>query len=1072
MKLTELAIKRPAATIMVIMFFVVLGLFGYTKIGADLFPKSNTPIVTIVTTYPGAGPEEVENQVVDELEEAVSSLSGLKDCQSWIYEGMALTILEYTMSTDADIAAMDAQKAVDKVMIKLPKDVEKPVVQKIDMNDEPVLTIAVAGDKPLEDIYDIAENTIKDRLENVPGVAAIDIVGGREKQVRVELNRTKMESYGLSANQIVQLLQAENLNIPGGNIKGSRLEFDVRTVGKFKTLEDMKKLPVPLPTGGTVPLRDIADIYQGYAEVDQYSRFTANAGGTSENTGGASGNAGGTNGNSAVAAEKGTEAVGLLIQKQSDASIVDTAKALRAELDQIRPTLPPDVKVMVSDDNSVFVNNSLNDTKRTLLEGILTTGIVLFFFLREWRSLTVVMLAIPTSIIATFMMMFFLGYTFNILSLMGLSLCIGILVDDSIVVLENIHRHIKMGKDSVQAAIDGRQEIGMAAIAITLSDVVVFGPIAFMQGMVGQFFRQFGLTVVVATLFSLFVSFTLTPMLAARLYKNSSQEKGERRVNPLWEWIGRKTTGMGYKIVGIYKGILTWALNNRLKLVVVIVAAILASLTLIPKIGFEFLTQTDQGKFKISVEMPAGTALDVTDQTVRDIEARLEKIPEVSHYFATVGVSSGNITSISSSHLAKIDVTLCPKKERQRTVWQVADELRGWSKDYPGVKLKILEAQMVGLNNFEAPVILEVSGSDNKVLADLATKVKKIVEETPGTSDVGISWKTEAKPEYQVVIDRDKASAMGLTAGEVADALRASVAGAEASKIKINNKDLDIWVQLRGVDRKSITDIENITVANRLGQTFTVKQVADIVPAKGPTELRHSNRQRMISITANYKDASLSDLVNSFEKGIAKLDMPAGYKIEYDGLIKQMNESNSDLGMALGLSLIMVYMILVILYESFLTPLIRMLSLPVGIIGAMVALYLTHNTLNIMSIIGIIMLDGLAAKNGTLLIDYTNTLMSRGMGLREALMEAGTKRLRPIFMTSVTMIFGMLPTALALADGAEIRKGMGIVLVGGLITSTLLTPVLIPVAYTLLDDLKQWLSGKMQKNRSSYGVPK
>jgi HAE1 family hydrophobic/amphiphilic exporter-1 len=1036
MKVTETAIKRPAGMTMVIMFFVVLGLFGFSKIGADLFPKSDMPVITIISQYPGAGPEEMESQVVNDLEEAVSSLSGLKYSRSWINEGMAFTVLEFTMETDVNVAAADAQKAIDSLMIKLPKEVEKPVVQKVNMNADPVLTLSVSGQRPLNEIYDIVKDTIKTRLETIPGVATINIIGGQKQQVRVNIDRIRMESYGVSVNQVIQLLKAENLNVPSGNIKGSNLQYDVRLVGKFKTLEDIRKLPVPIATGATVSLQEIATINDSFAEIDQYSRLNQ------------------------------VDSVGMTIQKQSDASIVETVKGLRLELAEIQKAMPTDVKIVISDDASIFVNNSLSDTQRTLVEGVIMTGIVLLFFLREWRSVFIVMVAIPTSIIATFMMMYFMGYTFNILSLMGLSLCVGILVDDSIVVLENIHRHLQMGKNPIQAAIDGRKEIGMAAVAITLSDVVVFGPIAFMQGMVGQMFREFGMTVVVATLFSLFVSFTMTPMLAAKFYGQLPDgTKKPKKKFRYWELIGSQTDRIGDFVIEFYRRILVRVLDNRLKALAVIIIALIGALMLIPSIGFEFMSKSDQSKFKITIEMPSGTSLVTTDRVVKDLENKIAKIPEVSHYTATVGSSSGALYSVVTSHLANINIILKPKNERDKTVWEVADITRGWINNYPGVKLKILEAPMPGLSYMEAPIMVEVRGSDNAVLADLAQKMENIIKTTPGTTDVYMSWKEDAKPEYQVIVDRDKASVFGLTAGEIAQGLRAAMAGDKATKIKLNGKDVDIWVQLSDVNRKSVEDISNVTITNRFGQTVLIRQLADIVSSQGPTEIRHKNRERMITILGNYKDVSLSALVKSFEAGFAKMDLPNGYDIGYDGEIKQMSESNSDLFQALLLSLILVYMILVILYESFLTPFIRMLSLPVGIIGAMLALFLTGNSLNIMSLIGIIMLDGLAAKNGTLLIDYTNTLMKRGMNLKDALLEAGSKRLRPIFMTSTTMIFGMLPTALALADGAEIRKGMGIVLVGGLITSTILTPILLPVAYTLLDDLRQMLNKKFKVDK-------
>lgn len=1045
MKVTELAIKRPVAMTMVVMIFVVLGLFGLTKIGADLFPKSNLPIVTIISYYPGAGAQETESQVVDPIEEAASSLSGLKKTSTWINEGVAITALEFTMSTDADIAAMDVQKAVDAVQAKLPTGVEKPVVQKVDMNANAVVTLAVSGQRPLNEVYDITKDKIKNRLETLPGVAAINIIGGKKREILVELDRQRLEAYGLSVNQVTQMLEAENLTIPGGKVKQPKLEYNVRLVGKFKSLHDIEELLIPLPAGVSIRLREVALVKDTFAEVDQYARLNKDT------------------------------AVGILIQKQSDASIVDTAKAVREEVEHLKKTLPKDIEINITDDRSVFVNNSLNDTKRTLVEGVIMTGIVLLFFLREWRSVAIVMVAIPTSIIATFMMMYFFGYTFNLLSLMGLSLCVGILVDDSIVVLENIHRHMQMGKAPVQAAIDGRGEIGMAAIAITLSDVVVFGPIAFMQGMVGQMFRQFGLTVVVATLFSLFVSFTLTPMMASRFYKKHTGDENEqpqKSKNRYWAIIGEKTDRLGDLVVALYRGLLTWALRHRLKVLAVVFAAIIFSLSLMPAIGFEFMSKTDQGKFTVKLELAPGTALDVTDREVARMEDKLGRLPELESSFSTVGVSGNGIFNNKSSHLAKINVVLKPKSERERTVWEVADEVRTWREQFPGVDVKVLETPTPGMDNFEAPIIIEVRGPDYAGLAYYAEKVRQIVAETPGIKDVDTSYEKTGQPEYQVQINRDRAAELGFTTAEIAQALRTAMAGTEATKFKDRDKEIDIRVRLSDVNRKSADDIGNVTITNRLGQVFLLKQVADITLADGPTVIRHIDRDRMISITANYQTGtSLSSLFKAFEERFEKLNMPLEYDISYDGDIKQMQETNTDLFMALLLSLALVYMILVILYESFLTPFIRMLALPCGIIGAMTALFITGNTLNMMSIIGIIMLDGLAAKNGTLLIDFTNTLMERGMSLRDALLEAGTTRLRPIFMTSVTMIFGMLPTALAFADGAELRKGMGIVLVGGLFTSTVLTPILIPVAYTLIDDFKHWGIGTVRKLRGKKETP-
>jgi HAE1 family hydrophobic/amphiphilic exporter-1 len=1033
MKVTEIAIKRPAAMIMVVMFFVVLGLFGYQKIGSDLFPDAKIPFVTVIAQYPGAGPEEMEDQITKELEDGLSSLNGLKETRSFIYEGLSLTALEFRMGTDISDAVNDTQKAVDRIMFKLPQDMEKPVIEKFDTNEEPVLTIAVSGSRPVNEIYDLADDTIKSRLETIPGVAAVSITGGQNRQVRIDIDQGKLDLYGLSVNQVIQTLKAENINAPSGNIKDQNTQFDVRLVGKFKSLEDIKYLPITLPRGNHIPIKEIAQISYGYPERTSMNRLNQK------------------------------EAVVITVQKQSGASIVNTAAELRAELIRLEQSLPEDITMAVANDSSTFITNSLDDTKRTLIEGVIMTGLVLWIFLRDWRSLFIVMLAIPTSIIATFMMMYLFGFTFNILSLMGLSLSVGILVDDSIVVLENIHRHLKSGKDSVQAAIDGRGEIGMAAIAITLSDVVVFGPIAFMEGMVGQYLRQFGLTVVTATLFSLFVSFTLTPMLAAHFYKNHTEERGrERKKKQRTLWIKDKISALGNLVVNCYLGLLKWSLNHRLKVLAIVMGGVVASIFLIPGIGFEFLTQTDQGKFTIKVEMPAGTVLDDTNRIVEDLEERLTTIPEVANVVSSVGTGGDKFKSVSTPYLADIQVILKPKREREKTVWQVSNLTRAWTEDYPGVDIKVEEAQMVGIDNFGAPIVVEICGQDWEVLQNMAQEIKRKVEEVPGTSDVDMSWHENYQPEYQVVLDRQKTVAFSLTAAEIAQAMRSALTGDEISKIRLEDRDVGIWVRLQGADRKDLSDLGNISVTNRYGRTYLIKQLAAIEAGHGSTEIRHKNKERMISVSANYQNASLSQIQHAIDQSILEMDVPEGYKIEYDGMIEQMEDSNADLVQALILSLILVYMVLVILYESFLTPFIRMLSLPVGIIGALAILYLTGNTLNMLSIIGIIMLDGLAAKNGTLLIDYTNTLMERGLNLKEALLEAGKTRLRPIFMTSTTMIFGMLPTALAFADGSEIRRGMGLVLIGGLFTSTVLTPILIPVAYTLMDDLKKWLKNILQ----------
>ncbi|MEW6425206.1 MAG: efflux RND transporter permease subunit [Bacillota bacterium] len=1039
MKITELAIKRPAAMTMVIMFFIVLGLQGYQRLTADLFPKTNIPFVTIVTTYQGAGAKEIESQVVEPIEEAVSSVAGLKRTTSIAYEGRAVSILEFAMDVDSDIAAIDVQKAVDAIMYRLPKDADRPVIQKYNINAQPVMILVLTGNRSPSALYRIAKDKIKQQLEAVPGVGKVTLVGGQDREIDVQVDRAKLEGYGLSINQVINRLQLENINMPAGSLKQPATEFTVRLLGEFKNLQDLAETLIPFP-GGSVALKDIARIKDTFAEAEQYARLD------------------------------GRQAVGIIIQKQNEASIIKTSEGVLNQVGQIKRQLPRDVDLVVFQNNAEFIQNALAGTRLSLLEGVLMTGLVLMFFLREWRSVFIVMLAIPTSIISTFMMMHFAGFSFNLLSLMALTLCVGILVDDSIVILENIHRHRRMGKDSEKAAIDGRLEIGMAAVAITMQDVVVFVPIAFMTGMVGQFFREFGLTVVFATLFSLFVSFTLTPMLSALLHKgNGGPAAGAgdecrgaagvlNKIFKRWSRITERT-GEGYK------SLLLWSLDNRFKVVSLVGAAVAVSVALIPlgAIGSEFIPNPDQARFTVNLELPPGTPLQKTDELVKQFEKRIKNVPEVRHCLAMPGRSSDLFTR-GANH-AQIEVLLSPKNERKRTVWQVADEVRGWQGDFPGLKMTVFVAGIVGTQEEGPPVQLEIVGPDETRLAGLAAKVQKIVESTPGTVDVKSSWKAAGQPEVQVAVDRLRASSYGLSAAEIAQAMRAGVAGIVAARYREEGKEYDIRVRLDRVNLASTADVGEIKIANAAGILVPLREVSLISTGDGPTTISHLNRQKLIVVYANVKDRPLGDVTGEIQKALARIDLPEGYRVQFYGAQKDMRESFTDLIKALVLAAVLVYMVLVILYESFLTPFVRMLSLPCGAIGALWALYLTGSTFNMISLIGLVMLDGLAAKNGTLLIDYTNTLLKRGLPLRKALVEAGTTRLRPIVMTASTMVGGMLPTALALAEGSEIRKTMAIAIIGGLVTTTLLTPVLIPVAYTLLDDLKGWLKKRWQERK-------
>lgn len=1034
MKITEISVKRPIAMSMFVMVFVILGLYTYTKMSVELFPAINVPYITIQTSYPGAGAQEVEQQIVKPTEDALSSLSKVKNIMSIASEGSAITILEYDLSADANQAAMDAQKKIDSIKGLLPEGTTTPVVIKQDMNAMPIMTLALSSDRPLNETYDYAKDVVKERLQKVAGVSDVAVTGGQERQIEVKVNKTKLESYGLSLNQVLNRLRSENLSQPSGRVDRPEAEYNLRMLGEFTSIDDIKNLSINLQDGSTIRLKDVADIRNNYVEKRSYARLNR------------------------------MPAIAITLFKQSDASVVDVSDMVNAELPNIKAELPKDVKLTVSTDNAEFIKKSLNGTTRSLIEAILTTAFALLLFLREWRSVFIVLLAIPTSLLAAVMMMYFSGFTFNMMSLLGLTLCIGILVDDSIVVLENIHRHYKMGKSPAKAAVEGREEIGLAAIAITLSDVVIFAPIAFMSGMVGQFFRQFGLTVVFATLFSLFVSFTLTPMAASLLFKEHADVKIRKKGSILGlisDGLGR----FGSYFTDIYKKTLLWSLNHRKKVVVVALLAFFACITLIYPfkiIGMEFMAKSDQNQLSVSLELPIGAPMAKTDKALQEIEKFISTIPEVKYQYATLG--SGGMGFSGGANQGSIGISLVSRSTRPRTVWQIGDEIRNWATNFKDGKIKVSEADSMGGGGPGGAITIDVLGSDTMKLAEVGDKVKKIVQGVPGTVDVDTNWRL-GQPEIQATLKRDKLAWMGLSVSDVTKGVRAAVNGEKTGVYRAEDNEININVKVDNLNKADLETLKSITITTVSGNPVQLGEIADIKYGSGPTQIRRLNKQRTMQVTGNIRDRSLNDVVLDITKKLDAANLPAGYSYRMSGQTQAMNETFGQLILAMILSITLVYMVLTMLYESFSTPLIRMVSLPLGMVGAFSALAITGYNLGMMPMIGLVMMDGLVAKNGTLLLDYTITLRQRGYNLREALIEAGMTRMRPIMMTTFTMIFGMMPLALSNAEGSEMTKGIAIVLIGGLITSTFFTLLVIPSVYTLLDDFTNKISSFFKRKK-------
>lgn len=1022
MNITRFAIQRPVGIIMIVMLFVVLGLYSFYHIGVELLPALNTPIVTVSVSYPGAGTKTIEQQVVKPLEDSLSSVANLKQMTSLVNQGRANIILEFEFKANADLASIDVTKKVNATRGKLPDGVEEPVVIKRDINDQPIMEIAVTSSRSLSEIYTKADGAFKERLSRASGVSEVSLHGGRDKEIAVEVDKDKLAFYNLSLNQVVSLIKGENLLLSTGTVYTEKNQADVSLTAQYKNPLEISTLQIKNTDGIKVSLKEIAAIKEQESRVSRYSRAN------------------------------GQDTVSLNVYKNSDANIVQTVNSVVEQLNKLR-TEYPDYRFTVIADSSSFVKSALHGTLTTLMEGLLTTSLVLYLFLRGWRSTAAVVIAIPTSLISSFFAMYLMGFTFNMMSLMGMTLCIGILVDDSIVVLENIHRHLQMGKDSKKAAEDGRNEIGMAAIAITLCDVVVFVPIAFMTGMTGQFFYQFALTIVFATLFSLFVSFTLTPMLASRFYQGGLREPQGK----FW----KKMDSLEKQALAKYESILRWSLEHSRIVVATVVVLFFSTLSLIPTgiIGAEYMPRTDEGSFRIQVELPIGRNVEQTNEVVGELEDYLQTIPEVTNYLSYVGGWSGNNASVT--------VQLTDKKERERSVWQITDEVREFSqKHFRMVNIRVSETQssVAGVSGGagggpgggsagRTPIQIELVGNnmDNLLLAE--SRVQRMLGKIQGVKDIRSSY-TEGMPELQITADRDKLKFYNTSLSEINSTLAAAISGQKAGVLANNpnndGQDTDIVVRLKGSDNFQASDLKTIPIKSG-EQQILLGQVAEIQQGSGPVMLRRVDKARAINVQANLTDRPLQEVLKEIEQKLTPEQLGEGVTYRFSGQASSMNDTFGQMIRALALSLLLIYMLLAILYESFSTPIIRMFSLPFGLIGALGCLALTGNTINLYSLIGILVMDGLVAKNGTLLLDYTLTLKEEGMTAYEAVIEAGKTRFRPILMTTFTMVAGMLPMALALNQGSESRVSMAWVIIGGLLSSTFFTLIITPIAFLFFE---------------------
>jgi HAE1 family hydrophobic/amphiphilic exporter-1 len=1023
MFLSDLSIRQPVFATMIIVTLVVLGVFSWVELQIDLLPNIDLPVISVRTVYPGVAPETMETEVTRKIEEAVNPISGVKHISSITTEGLSNIVVQFHLGTDLTRAQQDVQSKINGVRNLFPRDVEEPVIQQLDFNALPIVSVAVTS--PTRDrkaLTLLAEKVIKRRFENVSGVGAVHLVGPARREVQLLLEREKLKAYGLTFPQVLTALERENLDVPAGKLDRGPQESLVRVAGKMRSVEEFENLVVAAPGGVPIYLRQLGRAVDGIEEERSFSLVD------------------------------GRPALALDIQKQSGSNTVGVADGVKAVVARIAAELPPDVQLRIVRDNSQFIRDSVEDVQITMIIGAVLTVMIVFLFLASWRSTVITGLTLPVAVISTFIIMKALGFTLNILTLMGLSLAIGLLIDDAIVVRENIVRHMQQGQDHLTAASVGTSEIGLAVTATTFSIIAVFGPVAFMGGIVGRFFYQFGITVAFAVLVSLFVSFTLDPMLSSRWY-DPDVENGHRG------WVGRALAVFNYQVVRLQRvlqRVLPWALKHRYTVMLAGFVSVALALGLFGRLGTSFMTEADRGDLQISFKADPGTSLRESIAISRKLDEVARKHPAVAYTYATIG--AGGAQPINEGQLY---VKLKPRRERTAGSLQIQREMRGRLAGIHGVRLSVENAEQMGPAK---PIQVSLRGSDLAGLELHGNRLADLARKTAGMVDADNSIE-KGKPETRVRLDRQAAADLGLDLGGVARTVRGLVAGEVAGKFEDADGDsYDVRVRLAEEQRQADRDLALIDLSGGRGGLVPLAQVAQIEPASGPSNIRRYDLMREVRLSANTSGRSLGQVITDFKSEAAKLDLPPGYSIVYSGQTEDMAESFYYIYRALVLAVVFIYAILASQFRSFFHPLAIMLSLPLSLIGVALLLGLAGDTLNIMSMIGLIMLMGLVTKNAILMVDFTNVLRRRGEPRAAALVQAAGIRLRPILMTTLAMIFGMLPLAFEIGAGSEFRAPMARAVIGGLITSTVLTLVVVPVAYTFLDDM----AGRM---RAWWGTP-
>jgi HAE1 family hydrophobic/amphiphilic exporter-1 len=1006
--LSDTAIKRPVFTTMVMCAIIVFGVVSFRQIGVDLFPRVEFPVITILTELRGADPETIEKTVTDVIEEAVSTISAIKHLRSTSADGFSQVVIEFELEKNVDVAYQEVQAKLGTVRSELPRDIEDPIVEKFDVDAAPIMAVIVSGNLPIRDLTHVADKTVKERLQQIRNVGQVKMVGGRDRKIWLWLDRNKLEGYQLSVQDVEQALRTEHVEFPGGRVETGPKEYIVKTKAEFESAEQFASMVVTYRNATPVRVKDLGWVEDGMEEERTLARLN------------------------------GVRAVSLLVRRQSGTNTVEVANAVKDEVKRLSKELAPrGIKLEIAQDLSVYIEDSVREVQFHLLFGGGLAVAIVFFFLRNIRSTFISSLVIPTAVIGTFTLMNAMGFTQNMMTLLGLTLAIGLLIDDSIVVQENTMRHVEEGMPARQAASFATNEIALAVLATTLSVVAVFIPVAFMKGIVGRFFYQFGLTVAFAVMISLFISFTLDPMLSSRILLPPKQGRLYMVFERFFGAIDR-----------VYERLLAVALRRRLLAVGVAVGILVATVYLARFIRTEFIPLEDQSEFSIKVKAPLGASVATTDRIFGQILQRIQGQPWMRYTFVTIGGDELQRVNEGSMYVKMVD-----RKERSIGQKEAMEWARRQVADIRDAKISVeIVPRVSGGGRASADFQLALRGPNLDRLESMSFKVMERLRASEGYTDIDTSY-DKNKPEVNIYVKRDRAADLGVSPAAVASTVWALIGGERVSKFKAEGDRYDVAVRLQGQFRNRPEDIELLTVRSTSGQLVNLRNVAWVRQDAGPVQIDRYKRVRQIMVLANLQRDKkvLGQAVQELEGVMRTMDMPPGYSYRFEGMADVMGESFGYLQFALILAIIIIYMVLASQFESFVHPFTIMLSLPLSVIGALGLLLLSGQTISIFTMIGVIMLMGLVTKNGILLVDFTNTLRTRdGMERNAALLKAGPIRLRPILMTTFAMVFGMLPVAMF---GSESRSPMAVAVIGGLTTSTLLTLVVVPVVYTLMDDL-------------------